>query len=237
MISLADGLTALTIGLTGSTHCIAMCGGIAGALSLGIENQRSRRSELFLLLNFHLGRLTSYAFIGAALGGLLGLASGVTDALTTLLRLVAGLLLIAMGLYIANWWSGLARLEAIGTPVWSHLQPLVKKILPIQSPLSALLLGGLWGWLPCGLVYSALTWAITAEQASDAAFRMLLFGLGTLPAMLSLSVAADATRRLLQRAGTRRLAGVLLIFYGCWTLITPLQHLLQAPETAPHHHH
>lgn len=235
MIGPADMAAAAAIGLTGSTHCIAMCGGIAGALSLG--GRRDGRSPLPMLLLFHLGRLLSYALIGAALGGLVAIGTARMDALAILLRLAAGLLLIAMGCYVANWWPGLTRLEALGAPVWRHLQPAVRRLLPVRSAGGALLLGSLWGWLPCGLVYSALAWAATAETALDAGARMLCFGLGTLPAMFTLSLAGDATRRLLQHRGTRRAAGALLIIYGVWTLALPLQRLLAGDEAAPHQHH
>lgn len=235
MISPAEMTAALAIGVGGSTHCIAMCGGIASSFGMGAAPRRSGR--WVLLLTFHCGRLLSYSVIGAALGGLATLGADRLDALAILLRIVAGLLLIAMGCYVANWWRVLTRLEAIGNPVWRRLQPLVQRLLPATTAGSALLLGSLWGWLPCGLVYSALAWAATADHALDAATRMLFFGLGTLPAMVTVSAAADATRRLLLHAGARRISGILLIIYGVWTLVTPVQQLLPASAADGHHHH
>jgi sulfite exporter TauE/SafE len=124
--------------------------------------------------------------------------------------------------------------ERVGVPIWSRLQPLTKKLLPVKSTGGALALGALWGWLPCGLVYSALSWAVTAESTVGAASRMLLFGIGTLPAMVTMSIAADTSRRLLQQQNSRRVAGILLIGFGVWTLVTPLQ-MLTGGHTMKNH--
>jgi hypothetical protein len=233
MINTPDALAAITIGLMGSAHCAAMCGGIAGALSLGIDETKQRR--LPIIISFHLGRITSYALIGLVLGSLMVMIGDQFKPVSIALRIVAALLLIAMGFYVANWWRGLASLEKIGVPVWSRLQPLTKRLLPIKSAGGALALGGLWGWLPCGLVYSALAWAITADSTAESSLRMLLFGVGTLPAMVTMSIAADSTRRLLQQKNTRRVAGVLLIAFGLWTLVTPLQMLMGSGHSMAGH--
>lgn len=233
MTSSADWAAALMLGLLGSSHCIAMCGGIASALSVGMEDPAQRWQRL---LAFHAGRVLSYSAIGLLLGGALAALSQQLQLLTLLLRLTAGLLLIAMGLYIANWWRGLTRLEQLGAPLWNRLQPLVSKLLPVTSVGRALCLGGLWGWLPCGLVYSTLGWAVSADGAAAAAGRMFFFGLGTLPAMLTLSLAADRGNRWLQHQGTRRIAGTLLIVYGAWTLANPVMHHWQDGHLAHSEH-
>ncbi len=240
MISTADAIAAITIGLMGSAHCAAMCGGIAGALSLGIDE--NRQHKLPVIAGFHIGRILSYALIGALLGSVMVALSGHIKPVSVALRIFAGLLLIAMGLYVANWWRGLTSLERVGVPIWSRLQPLTRKLLPVKSAGGALALGGLWGWLPCGLVYSALSWAVTAESTLEAASRMLLFGIGTLPAMVTMSIAADTSRRLLQQQNTRRVAGILLIGFGVWTLVTPLQmlaggHTMNNHTGHPQHQH
>jgi hypothetical protein len=234
MISTADAIAAMTIGLMGSAHCAAMCGGIAGALSLGIDQNRAH--HLTTITAFHLGRIVSYAIIGLALGSLMVVATEYIKPLSIALRIVAGVLLIAMGLYVGSWWAGLASLERLGVPLWSRLQPLTRRLLPVKSTAGALALGGLWGWLPCGLVYSALSWAVTAQSTLEASARMLFFGVGTLPAMLTMSIAADSSRRLLQKKATRHAAGILLIGFGLWTLVTPIQQLTGG-HTMPGHQH
>lgn len=236
MIDPADAIAALTIGVMGSTHCAVMCGGIAGALGVGVKE---RQSKPWLLLGFQIGRIGSYTFIGLMLGGIAAYAGSHMASLSTLLRLIAGGLLIAMGLYIADWWRGAAYLERIGAPVWSRIQPAASRLLPVTTMGGALSLGALWGWLPCGLVYSTLGWAISADESGGAAMRMAFFGLGTLPAMLTMSFAANATRQLLQRKTTRHVAGILLILFGLWTLVTPLQQLVSdlSGGVSGHHHH
>ncbi len=234
MISYADAAAALTIGLMGSSHCAAMCGGIAGAVSLGIDEQRQNR--VLAIAAFHLGRILSYALIGLALGSVVVYAAAGFKPLSIALRIIAAGLLISMGLYIAGWWRGLTMLERVGVPLWSRLQPLTKRLLPVRSAAGALLLGGLWGWLPCGLVYSTLSWAVSADSTLGAAGRMLFFGIGTLPAMLTMSLAAETSRRLLQKQSTRRVAGILLIGFGLWTLVTPIQQLSGGHDMSGHQH-
>ncbi|PTU75464.1 sulfite exporter TauE/SafE family protein [Pseudomonas mangrovi] len=216
-------LSALVLGLLGGGHCLGMCGGLMGALTLAIPpEQRARRFRL--LLAYNLGRILSYSLAGLLLG-LAGwaIASG---PLALGLRIVAGLLLICMGLYLAGWWSGLTRIEALGRGLWQHIQPLAGRLLPVSSLPRALLLGALWGWLPCGLVYSTLLWAASQGDAIDSALLMLAFGLGTWPVLLATGLAAERLTALLRRRGVRIAGGVLVILFGLWTLPGPHQHWL-----------
>ncbi|TBU77341.1 sulfite exporter TauE/SafE family protein [Phytopseudomonas daroniae] len=216
-------LSALILGLLGGGHCLGMCGGLMGALSLAIPaEQRNRR--LHLLLAYNAGRILSYALAGLLLG-LAGwaLASG---PLAIVLRGIAGLLLIAMGLYLAGWWSGLTRIEALGRGLWRHLQPLIRRFMPVISPSRALVLGGLWGWLPCGLVYSTLLWAASQGDALHSAALMLAFGVGTLPVLLATGLAAERLGSLLRQRGVRVAGGLLVMLFGIWTLPGPHQHWL-----------
>jgi len=215
--------SALVLGLLGGGHCLGMCGGLMGALTLAIPpEQRSRR--LRLLLAYNLGRILSYAAAGLLLG-LAGVALA-SSPLATGLRVAAALLLIAMGLYLAGWWSGLTRIEALGRGLWRHVQPLATRLLPVSSLPRALLLGALWGWLPCGLVYSTLLWAASQGDALYSAALMLAFGLGTWPVLLATGLAAERVGSLLRRRGVRMAGGVLVILFGLWTLPGPHQHWL-----------
>jgi sulfite exporter TauE/SafE len=215
--------SALVLGLLGGGHCLGMCGGLMGALTLAIPpEQRGRR--LRLLLAYNLGRILSYAAAGLLLG-LAGVALA-SSPLATGLRIVAALLLIAMGLYLAGWWSGLTRIEALGRGLWRHVQPLATRLLPVSSLPRALLLGALWGWLPCGLVYSTLLWAASQGDALHSAALMLAFGLGTWPVLLATGLAAERVGSLLRKRGVRMAGGVLVILFGLWTLPGPHQHWL-----------
>ncbi|MEE4092136.1 sulfite exporter TauE/SafE family protein [Pseudomonas viridiflava] len=215
--------SALVLGLLGGGHCLGMCGGLMGALTLAIpREQRARRMQL--LMAYNLGRIISYAIAGF-FSGLVGWAVANSPGATTL-RVVAALLLIAMGLYLAGWWSGLTRIERLGRGLWRYLQPFATRLLPISSIPRALLLGALWGWLPCGLVYSTLLWAASQGNAIDSALLMLAFGLGTWPVLLATGLAAERTTALLRRRSVRTAGGMLVILFGLWTLPGPHQHWL-----------
>src|SRR5690606_37422816 len=141
-------------------------------------------------------------------------------------RMIAALLLIAMGLYLAGRWSGLTRIEALGRGLWRHLQPFASRLLPVSSLPRALLLGTIWGWLPCGLVYSTLLWAASQGDALDSAALMLVFGLGTWPVLLATGMAAERLTALLRKQGVRMAGGILVILFGLWSLPGPHQHWL-----------
>lgn len=221
MTDFSPFLVALSLGLLSSAHCVGMCGGIMGALTMAVPAQeRGRRWRL--LLGYNLGRIASYSLMGALAGLLAGGVIGLGGALW--LRWLAGLLLIAMALYLANWWRGLTYLENLGRYLWAYLQPLGKGLMPVQRLPQALLLGGLWGWLPCGLVYTALAYAMAQGQWLAGAGVMLAFGLGTLPAVLATGLMAQAFARLLQQKALRLGFALLLALFGLWTIWGGLGH-------------
>jgi len=218
-VSLAS---AFVVGLLGGVHCVGMCGGIVTALTFGLPAERRERVAAMLpfLLAYNAGRIASYTLAGALMGGagmLLARLAPVQTAQRTLL-VVAGLFMVAMGLYIAGWWTGLGRLERAGGLLWRRLEPYGRRLLPVRRPAQALALGTLWGWLPCGLVYSTLVWAVSAGGAAQGAALMLAFGLGTLPNLLLMGAAAGAVARLAQRPLVRQAAGAAVLLFGAWTL-------------------
>lgn len=201
------------IGLMGAGHCIGMCGGISSALGLAVSGNK----KWSILGGYHLGRVASYSVAGALIG-MLGLWGNSHLDLSPALRIVAGILLILMGCYLADWWRALVKLEQVGTYLWRHIQPWGNRLLPMHSPLQAILLGILWGWLPCGLVYSALAYSATAGNPGEAGMMMMAFGLGTTPAVLAGSVFSNRLVAWIQNKQVRQLSGVLLIVFGIWTI-------------------
>lgn len=229
-------LTALALGLLGGGHCIGMCGGLMGAMTLAIpESQRRGWSLWKVLLGYNLGRILSYAAAGALLGSLGWLAQDL--GLGKLLRVIAGLLMIAMGLYLGNWWSGLTRLESLGRYVWRYLEPHARALLPVSSAPRALALGLLWGWLPCGLVYSTLVWASAQGNAAHSALLMLFFGLGTLPTLLATGLMAQRMLVLLRKRAFRTGAAILVILFGIWTIPGPHHALIMGHADGHTHDH
>ncbi|TDG12038.1 sulfite exporter TauE/SafE family protein [Seongchinamella unica] len=218
-------LSALALGLAGGGHCLGMCGGIAAALNLGGER------SLPVTIAYHSGRILSYTL----LGGLLGVIAGSIDlvAWTIALRYLAGLLLIGMGLYVADWWRGMLVLEKAGARLWQPVQRLSSRLLPIRNPLQGLALGLCWGLMPCGLIYSALAWSATAHDAVYSASLMFVFGLGTLPAMMAVSLGADRLQAFLRRRGLKLFIAVMLIGSGIWTIYLVASHGAHLRHAAP----
>lgn len=222
MIGNLDLVGALLVGLAGAGHCIGMCGGVSAALSMAIPPARQHFwGRLGYLLYYNLGRILSYVLAGALVGGLLATTGelGAGKHAIAGLRLVAALLMIALGLYLAGWWQGILLLERLGARVWPHIQPLAGKCLPLTAPWQALPFGMVWGWLPCGLVYSMLTWSAAAGSAGQGALIMLCFGLGTLPTLFALGGLADRLRYWLTLRSLRLAGALLLIVYGLHTLV------------------
>ena len=209
---------AFLIGLLGASHCISMCGGITGALSMAIpENSNRQKRLLATLLSYNLGRIFSYGIAGFIMGSFGWLLAEQASIIATGLRTLAATLLIVMGFYIAGWWKGLVFIEKLGGGLWKIIQPWSKKVLPVKDLKGALLLGVIWGWLPCGLVYSTLIWSSMANDPILSSLHMIAFGLGTLPAILTTGLLAKQASALIQNTGFRMLSGLLLIAYGLWT--------------------
>jgi len=206
--------TAILLGLLGGSHCIGMCGGIAATVGMGPGGQRP-----LMLLGYNLGRILSYAAAGAIVGSLSWLLRD--QPIMLALRTFAGLILIAMGLYVAQWWQGVTRLEKGGQLLWRFIQPVAGRFLPARSVPQAFILGTLWGWLPCGLVYSTLLWASAAASWQQSAMLMAGFGLGTLPTLLLTGLLAQQFRNMLQNKLTKGLFGSIIILFGLFTIPWP----------------
>jgi uncharacterized protein len=216
--------TAFIMGLFSSAHCIGMCGGIIGALTLAGEKKSSHKRWLLVGL-YNVGRIFSYIVIALLFYFLI-------DTLETyfawaFMRVIAGLLLIAMGLYLANWWRGLVYLEKLGSYVWHFLQPLSRSLIPVKNYWQAFFLGTLWGWLPCGLIYSALVYAATSSSMFSAGMTMFAFALGTLPAVLAMGLLTETLRGWIKHKISTMVMAILMIVFGIWVLYG---------EFSGHHH-
>ena len=220
-------VSAFLMGLFGGVHCVAMCGGVVGVLcsaaprcpSASVAGGRSRLSQAPYWIAYNGGRVASYTLLGLLFATLGTLSTGVfpLDAVRFGLRAIAALCMVAVGLHLAGLPSVVNGLEAIGAPLWKRLSPLTKRLLPLRTPWHALVLGGLWGLMPCGLLYGALALAASAESPALGAETMAAFGLGTLPVMLTMSAVAQGVARLLARAWVRRTAGAVVLAFGLWS--------------------
>ncbi|WNL38366.1 sulfite exporter TauE/SafE family protein [Halomonas sp. PAMB 3232] len=213
-------LAAWVFGLLGGAHCIGMCGGIMSALAFAVPPSMRRPARMAgLMLGYNLGRIASYMVAGtlaAALGTLITLA----PAARVVLEAFAAVMLILMALYIANWWKGLLALEGLGRRLWRVIEPLGRRLMPVVRLPQAVALGALWGWLPCGLVYSMLAWSMATAAPAQGALLMGAFGLGTLPALLATGLAARALSNLIRHPATRTLAALVIISFALYQLGT-----------------
>jgi len=204
---------AFLIGLLGGVHCVGMCGGIVAALTV----QAPRRQRAWdLHLAYNAGRIASYAAAGAIMGmiGGAGLMLGGILPMQLLLYVLANLVLVSLGLYLAGLGNQLARLESLGAWLWRRVQPYSAKVLPADTTGKAFVLGTLWGWLPCGLVYSLLATALVSGGAASGAAVMLAFGLGTLPNLLLAGMAFKRLRDIAANRHIRLAAGMLVAGFG-----------------------
>jgi len=201
-------------GFLGGGHCIGMCGGIVAALTFNLPPGR----RWPILLGYNLGRMLSYVTIGAILGALAQGALRQTHTLQLVLFALANLMIIGMGLYLAGLSRAITLMERIGQPIWRRLQPWVKGLLPVKTPLQAIVAGTVWGWVPCGLVYSASLSALASGSARSGALAMLCFALGTLPNLLAMGAFATSLRRGLQKRNIRLGAGLCVAATGVFQL-------------------
>lgn len=217
-------LPVFVVGLLGSVHCAGMCGGIVGALSVApsvgrtipIRPAPAAHAPLANVLAYNAGRIGSYMAAGALAGGLAQGAQAVArlPALQAGAYWAANLMLAALGLYLMDAWHGLAHLEQGGQVVWRRVRPLLRKVGPIDGPARMFMAGSLWGWLPCGMVYSVLVTAMLSGSAYSGALVMLAFGLGTLPMLLGLGLLGTRVRGWLRNPRVRLACGIVVLGFG-----------------------
>lgn len=210
IVSLSAG--AVAVGLLGGVHCLGMCGGVAASLASG----GGRHPAWAVRAAYNAGRVGSYALAGAVAGGVggAGLLLGRVLPVQVAFYVLANLLLVGLGLYLAGWTGIIARIEGPGRWLWARLQPLAGRLLPAHTVGQGLAVGVLWGWLPCGLVYSVLGTALLTGSPAGGAAVMLAFGAGTLPNLLAAGWLLGRGRRWARAPGLRLAAGALVAGFG-----------------------
>jgi hypothetical protein len=216
---------AFLTGFFGSTHCLGMCGAI---VVLFEQQSRAGMHRWLRRMLYNLGRLGFYLLLGAIAGSASAVIVATAGARTALLvlRLIAGLLVIAIGLNLLFNWNFTRFLEAAGGGIWKRLSPLARHVLPVESPARAISAGFLWGALPCGLVYSAVAMAATSGNPTGGALVMFFFWLGTVPALLLAGASAETLHRWKSGPFFRRIAGALMVVIGI-VAMTPLRMLIR----------
>ncbi|MEK7811135.1 MAG: sulfite exporter TauE/SafE family protein [Pseudomonadota bacterium] len=234
-------IAVLLVGLLGGVHCLGMCGSIVGVFTAQVPppiqlSPGGRKGERLSLrerigfngatrwpfhLAYSLGRITSYAIAGALVGsiGQAGLLMRDAVPVQHLLFALSSVMLVALGLYLAGVWGAVRQLERAGGVLWKFLQPFTTRLLPVNNVPRALGLGALWGWLPCGLVYSVLLTALASGSALNGALIMLVFGLGTLPNLLAIGLFWESIKHWVQSRRVRMVAGSLVVALGVYGLL------------------
>jgi uncharacterized protein len=215
-------LSMFLVGLFGSVHCLGMCGGIVGALTLGLRktpHQPLVRAAPFLFA-YNIGRIATYAFVGALAGFFSSQVFRIAspDQVRIVAAVFSGGFMVALGLYLSGVWPGLSVLERWGGGLWRRIEPLGRRFLPVDRAWKALLIGLVWGWLPCGMVYAALAWALISGDVARGSSLMVAFGIGTLPAMLAAGAAARYLGQVVRRPMVRSIAGLVVALFGVYTL-------------------
>jgi sulfite exporter TauE/SafE len=212
----ASYLAAFAMGLFSSLHCIGMCGSIIGTLSLSLSPEvRNNKSTFFsYVLNYNLGRIFSYSLAGIVVGFAqyfltLPFSEGQAH---RFLQIFAAAIMSGAGLYIAGWFPRFAYIEKIGAHWWKIVEPYGRKLIPVKTRTQALLFGMIWGWLPCGLIYTALALAATTGNITHSVLTMLAFGLGTLPAVMGFGIMTNMLSRLSRLQRFKQAVGILFIF-------------------------
>ncbi len=232
--------TAFVTGILGSAHCLGMCAGLSGLFAVN-RSVASLRRDIPMAVTYNAGRVVSYAAIGVIVAALGEAFVDAIPGLAAPVRLASGLLIVVIGLQVAFNWRFLAPIEKAGARLWGRIAPAARGLLPVTSIPKALGLGLLWGWLPCGLVYSVLLIAATTADPLSGGLVMVAFGIGTMPAMIATGVSAAKLSQFM--SGKRLGAGLLIILIGLATIAMPVmkisgqghrmdrgQHSMQAPQ-------
>ena len=214
----------------GSAHCVAMCGPyVAMCTAQFVPRGATAAARYGLRLLFNLGRIATYGLIGLIVGafGQIAQAAAGRFGLTGIVAIVAGAAAVAFGASMIGWIRDPARVVATaGLGRWfiagrRRLNQAPTAVVPV-------LLGALQGWLPCALVYAAASRASLAGTPVMGAFTMLVFGLGTLPAVFAMTLIPQA---LLRRVRVQRLAGALLAALGVLLILRGLAYFELVPAT------
>ncbi|MDP3878039.1 MAG: sulfite exporter TauE/SafE family protein [Methylobacter sp.] len=231
-------LVAFAMGLFSSLHCIGMCGSIIGTLTLSLkpEIRNEKKRLLPFVFSYNIGRISSYTIAG-------GLAGGIGSLLTLsigdisghrLLQVLSAVIMTGAGLYIGGWFPRFAYIEKVGLRLWKIIEPFGRKLIPVKNPLQAYFFGMIWGWLPCGLIYSALALAATAGDIQKSALTMLFFGMGTLPAVMGVGIMTGLLTRLSRMQRFKQIIGLFMIILALLAALPWLNPMAITSHTALH---
>jgi sulfite exporter TauE/SafE len=205
------------IGLFGSMHCIGMCGGFVGMYAL---KKPATEPSLPYHVLYNLGRITTYSLLGGIVGyaGSFAAYIGEHRGVPGVILLVAGLIMILMGLNLAGVLGKRGFFEETEITRTSLFRSLLRRVLAFENVFGSFLFGLLLGFLPCGLLYPIFINAAASGSFTSGLLTMLLFGLGTVPAMMSFGFLVTRLKPYL-KLFLYRIAALLIIILGARTLL------------------
>lgn len=212
------------LGLAGSLHCAGVCGGIASTLLLATSSAGAKSgAAAAALVKIQLGRALSYALFGAVVGGG-GAAFGELldlSGMQIIFRTLAACTLVWAGCSVAGLGRGFPSFDRVLATVVNAARPSVSRPFASAHPV---VMGVIWGFAPCGMVYAALLNAMMTASTAGGAEFMAGFGLATIPAVASAAFGVTALAglgRSLRQAARRRLLGGAIAALGLLSLVEP----------------
>ena len=201
-------------GLTGSVHCIAMCGGLVGVIS-GSMKVSPKRAALYWI-GYQSGRIISYTIAGFLVAGIASQAASLFpfERSHDAGALIAGFFLVILGGHIAGWWTVLRWIERAGGRLWGKIIPKLTRFFSPRLIRHSVMGGLIWGWIPCGLVYSALGFAAVSNSVWLGGLTMLAFGLGTIPMLIALIAVSSQVERLRRFSSIKTFTGAAVCILG-----------------------
>lgn len=212
-------LGGLLIGLASSLHCAGMCGGIGSALTLTLAGDRTRREQAQTLMIAQGGKAIAYATAGGVVGAIGSSAYGVFDrhAAYAVMQLLAAGGLVWIGMSLVGLVPAFGGFEFVSAPIrrwaWASRR---------KGAVASAVAGVAWGLLPCGMVYSALLFALLGGSALAGASVMLGFGLGVMPSVTAAAFGVSRLPQLARSRMTRLSVGGALVLVGLATLVWPM---------------
>lgn len=213
-------ITAFSIGITNSFHCLGMCGGIVTILSLSLSDENKKHILKYQIF-YSIGRILGYAFINIIIffiGLIIVKFIGIKN--NNLLKLISGLILVIIGLHSLIRLNFFKTVESLTWKIWSFFYPKIKIFFPVKNILQAIFLGFIWAHIPCGLIYSVSIWAASSGILIKSLLLTILFGIGTLPVMLGAVFFSIKLKDLLRTNIFKNIINLLIICFGLFTIYT-----------------
>jgi len=222
---------ALLMGLFSAFHCLGMCGSIIGSLTLSLKREIRENKRLLLpfVASYNTGRVLSYSMAGMLAGfaeNVLTIPFGEGHG-HRILQILSAIVMLGAGLHIGGWFPRFAYIEKFGNVVWRRIEPYGRRLVPVETLPRAFVFGMVWGWLPCGLVYTALALAATTGDVFRSTFTMLAFGLGTMPAVMGVGIMTSWMVKLSNMKRFRELTGIVLILLALMATFPGLNPLVK----------